>query len=279
MTAPALPDSTPPHPLETLMPARPSLLSPGARRPHPRAALAAAGVLGLALALTACSSSGAGAADDAGAVADSGTSSGDQSAPDGRRPGSSSRDGARTPGVSGLVAAVDGECTAGFGGGLPGGRGAGDRPEGAPSGMPEDLPEDFPTDLPTDLPTDRPAGFGGLVLGTVVAVDGPTITVSASSPDGGTTEESVVVDDATTYTVQRTGSTGDVVVGQCLTAQGDADDSGTLTAASLTVSTPGDDGCTTGLGGRGGFGSRGEQGGSRGEQGGSRGEQGGDGDA
>ncbi|MEU2198951.1 hypothetical protein [Isoptericola sp. NPDC019482] len=151
---------------------------------------------------------------------------------------------------------TDGECAGGFGGGVPG-DGDGQRPEGAPSDMPSGMPTDMPSGMPTDMPSGGPGGgrggFGGLTSGKVTAVDGSTVTVSATSSDGESTEETVTVDDATVYTVQQDGSADDVAVGQCVTARGEEDDGGAVTATSLTVSSPGDDGCSTGFGGRGGF--------------------------
>ncbi|WP_426310607.1 hypothetical protein [Cellulosimicrobium sp. E-16] len=141
---------------------------------------------------------------------------------------------------------VDGECAGGLGGGFPGG--------GVPDG---ERPDGAPTDVPSGVPDGegRPGGgFGGLTTGLVTAVDGATITVSTTTPEGQSGEETVAVDGATAYTVQRTGSGDDVVVGQCVSAQGESGDDGTLTATSLTVSAPGDDGCTSGFpGGREGF--------------------------
>lgn len=78
--------------------------------------------------------------------------------------------------------------------------------------------------------------------------------MTTTTPEGESDEEAVTVDDATAYTVQRTGSGDDVVVGQCVSAQGESGDDGTITATSLVLSAPGDDGCTPGFpGGRGGF--------------------------
>ena len=161
---------------------------------------------------------------------------------------------------------VDGACTAGFGGGAgPGGFGDGERPDGAPTDVPTDRPSDLPTDVPDGAPTDMPSGgpgdgagasggfggFGGLTSGEVTAVDGTTITVSTTSPDGTSATEDVLVDHATAYAVEQDGTAADVVVGQCVTAQGETDDSGALAATTLAVSAPGDDGCT--VAGRGGF--------------------------
>lgn len=174
---------------------------------------------------------------------------------------------------------VDGECTAGFGGAFPGGGfpGEGEPPGGSPTDLPSDMPG-RPEDAPSDMPSGAPGGeggppggvgvFGGVTTGSVTAVDRSAITVSTSSPEGESAAESVTVDNATTYTVQRAGANADVVVGQCVSALGETDDSGALTATSLSLSTPGDEGCTSGFpGGRGGF------------PGGAGGRQGGGGDA
>lgn len=157
-----------------------------------------------------------------------------------------------------VTATVDGECTGGggFGGGGFGAGGAGGTPpDGAPSGLPTDLP----SGVPTDLPDGAGGGFGGFTTGLVTAVSGTTITVDAIAlgDDASTTESTdVTVDDATTYTTTVDADASALVVGQCVAAQGESDDSGGLAATSLTVSTPGDDGCTTrpGAGGPGGFG-------------------------
>ncbi|MFE9232328.1 hypothetical protein [Cellulosimicrobium funkei] len=322
-TAPPLP-----RPTADALPGR---VPAGDPRRRSRAALVAAGAVGLALALTACSTSDAATPDPA-----TSSSSAEDRAPDGAPEDALPGGGGRTPGVSGEVAAVDGttaqvqdgesqtavswsdgtavtvtvdgtladvavgtcvvaltgspggapgdendasddttdaaaatvsvsepvdgECTGGLSGSFPGGGfPGGERPDGAPSDLPTDLPErpdGAPTDLPSGAPDGeaRPGGFGGLTTGLVTAVDGTTITVTTTTPEGESDEEAVTVDDATAYTVQRTGSGDDVVVGQCVSAQGESGDDGTITATSLVLSAPGDDGCTPGFpGGRRGF--------------------------
>lgn len=151
---------------------------------------------------------------------------------------------------------VDGECTGGFGGGgMPGG---GDRE--MPSDMPTDMPDDMPSDMPDDLP-EGGGGFGQATSGLVTAVDGSTITVDAVSftPPGDSDSDSaepttestaVTVSDATTYTTSVTTDASAVAVGLCVQAQGEQDDSGRMTATSLALSEAGDDGCSTGFGGR-----------------------------
>lgn len=161
-----------------------------------------------------------------------------------------------------ISTAVDGGCTGGFGGGMPGG---GEMPEdgGMPSGMPSGAPGDqAPGDgeQPSGMPTDRPdgasgGGFGGVTAGLVTAVDGSTITVESAGfgDDAETTTATVTVDDATTYTTTADADATAITVGRCVVAQGESDDSGKVAATSLALSDAGDDGCSTGFGGRGGM--------------------------
>ncbi|GGI40488.1 hypothetical protein GCM10010988_29330 [Cnuibacter physcomitrellae] len=151
-----------------------------------------------------------------------------------------------------ISAATDGTCTAGFGGGAPGGGGAG-------GGTP---PTDFPTDgaLPTDgarptgMPSapdgsgEGPGAFGGFVSGLVTAVSGTTITVDAADMSGTTSPTDVTVGEGTAYTVTRAADASALVVGQCVTAQGESDSSGAVAATSLLVSEPTDGSCTMGFG-------------------------------
>ncbi|UJP39931.1 hypothetical protein [Cellulomonas palmilytica] len=170
---------------------------------------------------------------------------------------------------------VDGACAV-LGGGFPGG-GRGQRPDGMPTDLPSDFPTDLPDDFPTgfpgggaapgDLPTDLPSGaagmpggpgglggFGGVTAGLVTAVDATTITVETTAQDGTTSSATVVVDGSTTVTTTTVGDASAFEVGRCATVRGEADDSGKVAATSVAVSTPGDDGCSTGFGGFGGFG-------------------------
>ncbi len=160
---------------------------------------------------------------------------------------------------------------------------------GVPTDLPTDMPRlegDAPGDRPTDLPTDLPGGapdegggasggmpggaFGGVTSGAVTAVDGSTITVETIAQDGTTSSATVTVDDSTTFTTTTAGDASALVVGQCATVRGTADDSGKVAATSVVVSSPGDDGCTRGIGGRGPGGARPGQddrpGGQTGEQ-------------
>lgn len=132
---------------------------------------------------------------------------------------------------------VDGDCAGGFAGG-PGG----ERPSGAPSEMPTDMPSDMPSDLPDGA--GGPGSRGGLVVGEVTAVDDAGFTVG---------EETVEVDDSTTFTASVDGTASDVKVGRCVSAQGETDDTGAVTADTVSVSEKVDGECSAGFG-RGGFG-------------------------
>ena len=151
-----------------------------------------------------------------------------------------------------LPASDDGSC--GFGGGTGGGMpGGGEMPSGAPS--------DLPTDMPTDLPSDgaqggRPGGGLGTV-GEVAAVSADGFTVSSTTPTRGQDSDSsadpvevtVTVSGDTTYTATADATAAAVKSGVCVAAQGDTDDTGALTATSISVTKAVDGECTTGFGG------------------------------
>ena len=143
-------------------------------------------------------------------------------------------------------------CTGGLAGGFGGaGRGgAGVPPEDAgPSGAPEG-----------ERREGGPGGVGGgAVVGEVTAVAGATVTVAAVEPGSGagegeeTTVEQVLSVDADTEVVATVSATADdVAEGSCLTARGEADDLGAVTADSVALSEPVDGSCATGRGGPGG---------------------------
>ncbi len=168
---------------------------------------------------------------------------------------------------------VSGGCTAGFGrafggaGGFPGGA----RPSGAP------------TARPSDRSTARPNGQGrpnggrlAVVTGSVTTVAGTTITVTgpqrpragasasaapAATPSPGATVTSTVTLGSST-TVEETSSatSAALTVGECLTAIGKADDTGAVSATSISVRPAARQGCTGGFGGR-PFGGQGSGGG------------------
>ncbi|MFT4264782.1 MAG: DUF5666 domain-containing protein [Nocardioides sp.] len=176
-------------------------------------------------------------------------------------------------------AGSDGTCTRGGFGGGGGGQGGG-APSGAPSGMPTDMPSDMASGGPGGNASGGPGGGqggGGFgTFGTVTAVSASGFTVEAvsmgapgsdasSSASTTTSSVSVTVDDSTTYTTTESATSQAVKTGVCVTAMGDTDDTGALTATSIAVSQATDGECTTGFG-RGGMG--GGQGGQSGQGGG-----------
>jgi hypothetical protein len=129
-----------------------------------------------------------------------------------------------------------------------------------------------------------PAGAGrlGTAFGTVTSVSGSTFVVAdqararganATASPAPTTTTSPAPTTMTTVTIgpnttvqQTSAATASaVVVGQCLTALGKADDTGAVTATAISITPEGKQGCTTGFGaGRFGGGQRGAQNGSGG---------------
>ena len=153
-----------------------------------------------------------------------------------------------------ISAAVDGACETagpgGGGGGFPGGDGAPptDLPDGATP--PTDAPDGvMPTGAPGDSGAGGGGGFGGFASGLVTAVSGSTITVETTDADGASSSTEIAVDDSTSYTSTVTADSSALVVGACVTAQGEADDSGAGSATSLTISEADENGCSTGFGG------------------------------
>jgi hypothetical protein len=124
--------------------------------------------------------------------------------------------------------AGDDGCTGGFGG--PGGAGAG-------SGeRPTDMPTDMPTDRPSGMPNGGRGGFG--TAGQVTSVSDTGFVVDG--PNGSVTV-SVVAD--TGYTKRVASEASALTVGRCVRVQGDADDTGAVTATSVQVSDKVDDQC------------------------------------
>jgi hypothetical protein len=151
---------------------------------------------------------------------------------------------------------VDGECTGGLGFGGSGGFGgfsgqgpAGEMPDGMPTDMPDGMPTDLPTDMPDGMPTDMPSGAAGagfdLTVGLVTATADGSLTVETTDQDGATSSATVTVDAATTWTRTAAADATAVAVGLCASAQGESDDSGGMTATSVTLSDPTDEGCAT----------------------------------
>ncbi|MFD7076808.1 hypothetical protein ACFV9G_21545 [Nocardioides sp. NPDC059952] len=163
--------------------------------------------------------------------------------------GSESSDTAVAAATVRITEKTDGSCAGG-------GFGGGQWPEGMPSDMPSDMPTDMPTDMPEGMPSGGPGGMGGGMgtSGEVTAVSDSGFTVAATSRDSEeTTSVSVTVGSETTYTTTRTATKSALVVGTCVTATGEADDTGAVTAERISVSDPVEGECTTGFGGRGGM--------------------------
>ncbi len=115
----------------------------------------------------------------------------------------------------------------GGGGGFPGG---GERPGGG----------NFPA---------RAAGEFGAASGPVTAVSPSTVTVTETNPSTKKTSSVVVtLTSATTYSQRTPAAPSDLAVGKCATAIGQAGTTGAVTARSISISTPGANGCTSGFG-------------------------------
>jgi Domain of unknown function (DUF5666) len=106
----------------------------------------------------------------------------------------------------------------------------------------------------------RAAGQFAAASGLVTAVNGLQVTVSEMSrTTGQSTSVAVTLASSTTYSQRTAASPSDLAVGKCAQAVGTADTTGAVTARSITVSTPGANGCT-GRFGAGGFGGGGAAG-------------------
>jgi hypothetical protein len=149
-----------------------------------------------------------------------------------------------------IEATVNGACPAtSANGGQPGSGSFAQRPPGAPSGAPS--------------AGSRPRRAFASATGTVSSVTGSTIlvkgvlrtgpsTTGSSTPASPTTiTVTLGTSAAVTQTVPATSAAA--VVGQCARAIGPANDVGTITARSITISSPGPNGCRQGVGGRGSF--------------------------
>ena len=166
--------------------------------------------------------------------------------------------------------ATNGECAGGFGGaGGPGGTAGAPGAGGTP-------PAGAPTGAPTGTATNGTGGRGGAdfgrraVAGLVTAVSGDTITVQETMrARGDGTASSTATASPTTATVTVTTTVVDDLhrtegrrrqrtsaVGSCASALGKADDTGAVTATSITLRPATNGSCTTGFGGAGGRGAR-----------------------
>ncbi len=145
-----------------------------------------------------------------------------------------------------IRAAGDDGCSTGFGGG-PGGGGP---PADAPSDLPEGAPDDRPEgDIAEGVMPDGEAPEGGMpraggrgAVGEVTAVNGGVLTVTPTRDDA-ESEATVEVDGDTTYTVEVAAESDALTVGRCVTATGETDDVGAVTADRVRVSDPVDGEC------------------------------------
>lgn len=137
---------------------------------------------------------------------------------------------------------TSGTCSSGFGGGAGSG-GAGGAPPGGGEFSGRTPPSSFPKGRKL------PSGFGsfGAASGMVTAVSGSTVTVQETTPQG-ETPVAVTLTSSTTYSQTQSASASVLVVGQCARAFGTSSSTGAIAADSITVSSPGSNGCSSGGG-------------------------------
>ena len=145
-----------------------------------------------------------------------------------------------------IEAKVNGACpTAGANGGLPSGGAFSQRPSGAPTAS-SGARRAFASATGT---VSSMAGSTILVHG--VLRNGQRATGSTTPASPSTITVTMSASAAVTQTVPATSAAA--VVGECARAIGPANSVGAIAAKSITISTPGPNGCRAGLGGRGNF--------------------------
>jgi hypothetical protein len=155
-----------------------------------------------------------------------------------------------------------GSCTSGFGG--AGGAGAGRFPRtgGSPTGANGGAPGG---QHPTGGFRGRAGGQFAAASGPVTRVAGSKVTIKETDPR---TKKSlsvvVTLSSSTTFSERQSAAATDLAVGKCASSFGSADSTGAVTASSITISSPGANGCTTGFGGFGGRAAGGAPGGPAG---------------
>jgi hypothetical protein len=154
--------------------------------------------------------------------------------------------------------AVNGRCFGGFGAGAVPSAGSSLRARPFPSGA-----RSFAR--PSGAPSGVTARTGAFAIGPVVSVSASAIVVAARSfgPGAGggtgtTTNKTVTLTSATMITTVRSGTAAAATVGRCVTVQGKSDSTGAVVATSIAVTDPVDGQCTTGFGGFGAGGFRGQ---------------------
>ncbi|QDP95044.1 hypothetical protein FOE78_03150 [Microlunatus elymi] len=160
-----------------------------------------------------------------------------------------------------LTAADNGSCSAGFGG-----MGSGDRPNGAPSGMPsgrpgqgsgQGRPGGFPSGRPSGMPSGAAGRMGTIAGGKITQVDGSTFVIRAhqraSSSSSTTSDVTVTLGKDTDLTITKTAGASAVKKNECVSAFGKSDDTGAVTATTMTLSASKNGQCTISFGGFGGM--------------------------
>lgn len=112
---------------------------------------------------------------------------------------------------------------------------------------------------PSSSPRPRPSGGRGSfgrANGKVTSLSANGFVVQGRNPAAGAdTSITVITTAATRYLKVVTARPSALKVGQCITAVGPANSIGSVAARSIRISQPGSNGCVTGFGRRGGFGS------------------------
>jgi hypothetical protein len=98
----------------------------------------------------------------------------------------------------------------------------------------------------------RAGRFAG-AFGKVTSVSSPTFVVQGTDRNGASTTTTVTTDSTTTFSKVVSAGQSALVVGQCVTAVGPADQTGAVTANSIAIRPAGPNGCFVGnRGGQGG---------------------------
>lgn len=137
-------------------------------------------------------------------------------------------------------------CTFGFG--ARNGAGQSGSPGGAPTPLPTVTGSTAPDDGRGGIPGSGRRAFGALGMITAVGSGQFTVTPTVRLGAMPTRPVTVTYSSSTTFTRLTAATSAAVKVGICLTAQGRTDDTGALTAASVTVSAPTKGTCQTGFG-------------------------------
>lgn len=124
-------------------------------------------------------------------------------------------------------------------------RGSGDRPSRKPTVFPSGFPSG-----------QRPSGIpklGAIAAGRVTSVSGSSLVIDARQfgSDGGPTSKTVTVSSSTKITTESSTTSHSLEVGQCVTAQGKADSTGTVAATSVRIAESTNGRCALTFGGRG----------------------------